>query len=73
MTSTKELRTLIERAAQLGARVRVEYCPLAMINEGRLIPDTIQFSGLKGCGPHPMPALAAAERLRGIAGLVENA
>jgi hypothetical protein len=73
MTCTKELRALIDQAAKRGATVRVEYCPHALINEGRLIHDTVQVSGLKGCGPFPMPALAAAERLRGVLAMAEAA
>jgi len=64
MTDTQEIRALIDKAAQAGARVRVEFDSEAMINEGRLIIDTVQVSGLAGVGPNPMPAVSAAERLR---------
>lgn len=63
-TCNKELRALISKAEAMGATVKVGYDLDALISEGRSIISDLQVSGLKGCGPFPMPALAAAERLR---------
>lgn len=67
MTSNQELNDLIAKARARGAVVKVTLDPVALHKEGREIIDTVQVSGLKGCGPFPMTALGAAERLRQIA------
>lgn len=63
-THNKELKVLISRAETMGATVEIGYEMDALIGEGRSIICDVQISGLKGCGPFPMPAIAAAERLR---------
>lgn len=63
-TCNKELLVLISKAESMGAIVHVEYDMDALIDEGRTIISEVQVSGLKGCGPFPMSAIAAAERLR---------
>jgi len=68
MTTTAELKKLIEMAEMRGASVVATLDEQAMINEGREIFDTIQISGLKGCGPYPMSPIAAAEKLRQLTG-----
>lgn len=67
MTDNAELNALIEKARARGAVVTVTLDPVAKRDEGRDVIDTVQVSGLKGCGPFPMTALGAAERLRLIA------
>ena len=64
MTTTAELKSLIEKAEAKGATVTVTFDEEIMETEGREIYETIQVSGLKGCGPFPMSPIAAAERLR---------
>lgn len=64
MTSNEELVNLIRRARWQGAIVTVTFDQKAQSEEGREIISTVQIAGLKGCGPHPMSAIAAAERLR---------
>lgn len=66
MTSNEELKGLIKKAESLGAHVDVEYDMLAMGCEGRALIVSVQVTGLSGIGPFPMPALAAAERLRSL-------
>lgn len=66
MTDNHELNELIAKARERGAVVTVTIDPVAKRDEGRDIIDTVQVSGLKGCGPFPMTALGAAERLRQI-------
>ena len=63
-TCNKELKTLISKAEAMGATVQVGYDMDALISEGRSIICEVQVSGLKGCGPFPMQAITAAERLR---------
>lgn len=63
-TCSKELRALISKAETMGAIVLVNYDMNALIGEGRSIITDVQISGLNGCGPFPMSAIAAAERLR---------
>lgn len=63
-TCNKELAKLISKAESMGATVQVEYDLDTLIDEGRSIINEVQVSGLKGCGPFPMSAIAAAERLR---------
>ena len=53
----------IRMARAKGARVRITIDAEARRDEGRLIIETVQVSGLKGCGPHPMGVLSAVERL----------
>lgn len=67
MTSNQELQDLISKARAKGAIVKVTFDAEADLNEGRQIIDTVQVAGLMGCGPSPMPAIAAAERLRTLA------
>lgn len=69
MTCSAELRILIDRAAARGATIRVEYDSRALIEEGRMVEETVQVRGLKGCGPLPMPPISAAERLRSLVGV----
>lgn len=64
MTTQKEIIDLIEKARSLGATVNVTYSEKAKLEEGRDIIQTVQISGLRGCGPHPMAPIAAAEILR---------
>lgn len=63
MTNTNELNVLIAKARDNGATVLVSYDLEAEL-EGRQIIQTVQVVGIKGCGPFPMPAITAAERLR---------
>lgn len=63
-TCNKELKVLIQKAEAMGATVSVGYDMDALINEGRSMINAVQVSGLKGCGPFPMQAITAAERLR---------
>ncbi|MDQ0655145.1 hypothetical protein [Pseudomonas cedrina] len=63
-TCNKELKALISKAEAMGATVQVGYDMDALIGEGRSIICDVQVSGLKGCGPFPMQAITAAERLR---------
>lgn len=63
-TSNKELNALISKAEAMGATVQIGYDMDALICEGRSIICGVQVSGLKGCGPFPMSAITAAERLR---------
>ena len=63
MVSNEELKTLIRRAEARGAIVDIGYDHRAA-TEGRQVIDTVAIVGLKGCGPHPMSAVGAAERLR---------
>lgn len=63
-TCNKELHALISKAEARGATVQVDYDMNALVSEGRSIICAIQVFGLKGCGPYPMPAITAAERLR---------
>jgi hypothetical protein len=65
MVSNEELKTLIRRAEAQGAIVEIGYDHRAA-TEGRQVIDTVAIVGLKGCGPHPMSAIGAAERLRGL-------
>ena len=64
MTSNHELLELIAKARHMGAIVNVTHDQVAHIVEGREVIDSVQVIGLKGCGPHAMPPIAAAERLR---------
>ncbi|MBB4861501.1 hypothetical protein HNP46_000312 [Pseudomonas nitritireducens] len=64
MTSSEELQALIGRAQALGAKVYCQYDMDTLRSEGRYIVTSIQVTGLPGCGPNPMPPIAAAERLR---------
>lgn len=66
MTSTQELNSLIEKARAAGATVNVTHDAAAKSEEGRDIIETVQVIGLRGCGPHPMSPISAAERLRGL-------
>lgn len=66
MTSNNELSELIKAARIAGATVLITYDDNSMIFEGREIIDTVQVIGIKGCGPFPMPAIAACERLRQV-------
>lgn len=70
MTDNKELQALVAKALNAGASVRVTYDQIAWLAEGRKIIDTVQVHGVKGIGPHPMPAIHAAERLRGVFGVL---
>ncbi|WP_434598583.1 hypothetical protein M1D58_27370 (plasmid) [Pseudomonas sp. R4-76] len=63
-TCNKELKTLISKAESMGATVQIGYDMNVLISEGRSIISDVQISNLKGCGPFPMPAITAAERLR---------
>lgn len=64
MTSNEELQKLVKRAREAGATVIVTHDAKALAEEGRQIISSVKVIGMKGCGPYPMPALAAAERLR---------
>lgn len=59
----RNLNDLIGKAREAGATVLVTYDHGAWINEGREIVETVAVVGLRGCGPFPMPAISAAERL----------
>jgi hypothetical protein len=63
-TCSEEIRGLISKAEGMGAVVHVEWDLDALIDEGRSIITEVQVSGLKGCGPYPMSAITASERLR---------
>jgi hypothetical protein len=54
---------LIVKARGLGATVLVTYDEDAKRYEGRLIIDSVQVIGLKGCGPFTMGSHYAGERL----------
>jgi hypothetical protein len=59
MVSNKELEALIDRARERGAIIRTK----RTTSESPI--DAVQVrKGIPGCGPHWMPALSAAERLR---------
>jgi hypothetical protein len=64
MTSEKELRELVEKARCMGALVEVAHDAHATATEGRQVIDMVRVVGVKGIGPFPMPAIAAAEALR---------
>lgn len=72
MTDNKELHALVAKAHKAGADVLVTYDQAAWINEGRKIIATVQVRGMKGIGPHPMPAIYAAERLRSVFGVLDQ-
>ena len=57
MVTEEELRTLIART--LGAGATVE----SWTNHAGCI-TRVRIAGAKGIGPHPMPPIAAAERMR---------
>lgn len=57
------LNELILKARRSGVTVMVTYDESARMLEGREIIESVSVISLKGCGPFPMPALAAAERL----------
>lgn len=59
----RNLTDLIGKARENGATVLVTYDQDARISEGREIIETVAVIGLRGCGPFPMPALSATERL----------
>lgn len=65
MTSTQELRALIAKAEARGATITVTKCAWAEL-EGRDVIESVQVAGLRGVGPFPMGAVAAAERLRQV-------
>lgn len=64
MTSENELNDLVARARATGATVEVIHDKELYQREGRWITQFVRVAGLPGCGPHPMPAVTAAERLR---------
>jgi len=66
MVSNAELKALIERVRAMGAEVNVLYDTELVTREGRWIIDRVQIRGLGGCGPHPMSALSAAEKIRSL-------
>lgn len=57
------LSELILKARRAGVTVMVTYDETAALIEGREIIESVSVIGLKGCGPFPMPALAASERM----------
>lgn len=61
MTDRKELERLIHRATAYGAVVIVDE---GQDRDGRFSIETVRIVGLPGCGPFPMSAIGAAERLR---------
>ncbi len=63
-TDTRELNALIAWARNKGAKVTVKWDAKALRDEGRHIHESIQVSGLKGVGPHPMSPIYFAEKLR---------
>lgn len=65
MTSSDELKALCDLAKARGADISISFDSQAWIKEGRSIIDqVVVHSGIPGIGPHPMGAVAAAERLR---------
>jgi len=66
MVSNSELKALIERVRAMGAEVNVMYDTELVTREGRWVIDRVQIRGLGGCGPHPMSALSAAEKIRSL-------
>lgn len=63
-TNSNEIAQLIRKAEAMGATVITELDLDSLLDEGRAVINTVQISGLKGCGPFSMPVVAAAERLR---------
>ncbi len=57
MTSDREVRQLAARVEARGARVTITTDRAGYI-------DTVQVSGARGIGPHPMGLIGAAERMR---------
>ena len=64
MIDNQGLKNLVVAAVGAGARIVTTYDVSALRDEGREIIDTVTVSGVSGIGPHPMSAIAAAERLR---------
>lgn len=64
MISSSELQHLITLAEKAGAKVTVTHDNAAAQSEGRQLIQSVLVTGLPGCGPHPMPPIAAGERLR---------
>lgn len=58
MTDRKELENLIATARHHGAAIRLRWDAAGAIKSVQV------DSGIPGCGPHPMSAISAAERLR---------
>lgn len=67
MTTNAELKNLIEAARAKGAVILITFDAGVLFGEGREIIETVQIvGGVSKCGPFPMPAITAAERLRGF-------
>ncbi|MGF6996796.1 hypothetical protein [Paraburkholderia sp. GAS32] len=68
MTDEKELHSLIERMRAHGCDLIVKFeegsAGKATHPAGYI--DTVQFVGVKGCGPHPCSSITAAERMREV-------
>lgn len=64
MTSESEINDLVARVRATGATVEVTHDRELYQREGRWVTQFVQVKGLRGCGPHPMSVLTAAEVLR---------
>jgi hypothetical protein len=59
MTTFNEIRQLVEAARERGAVIN--FCGMDDDGQATLVEVA---SGIPGCGPFPMPLIAAAEKLR---------
>lgn len=67
MVANSELLSLIESVRRRGASVDVKECPRSA-GEGRFVVESIRIFGVNGFSSDSIPAVRAAEVLRGLLG-----